>query len=78
MDTLRTKILAAFLIGMLCTLGVQFVRDWVGIVNARLDSIEQYLAGQELMRQMGVQPQMHEEKEPSHKGELSLPERWKV
>ncbi len=79
MDTFRVKMLIAFLAGMLCVLGVQFVRDFAAEVHFRLDHIEQYLSQREMLEQMqrqGVAPQSAPER--SHKGELSQPQRWKV
>jgi len=39
MGTQRTKILAAFLAGMICTLCVLIARDYEANVNARFDRI---------------------------------------
>ena len=62
MDTLRVKILAAFLAGMICTLGVLIIRNYIDQRR-----VEQQL--QELPQRVI---------EPSHRYELSKPERWKV
>lgn len=73
MGILRSKILAAFLAGVLFTLGVLTVRDYVAAVTFRLDRIEQYLTQQSMMQRIAPQaaPQ-------SHKGEMRKPQQWKV
>jgi hypothetical protein len=77
MGTLRTKVLAAFLAGMVCTLGVLTVREWVDRVERHINAIEQYLESHPIPQLMmpDSAPQSHKE---SHKGELSKPQQWKV
>jgi hypothetical protein len=48
MNTLRAKCLAAFLAGILCTLGVLTVREFAAMVVFRLDRIERFLSQQEM------------------------------
>ena len=74
MNTLRVKILAAFLAGILSTLGVLTVRDFVAEVRFRIDRIEQFLTQQEMLRQ-GMVPQSAPQLE---KGLLREPQRMKV
>ena len=68
------KVVIAFLMGVLITLSVFYVRDSYSIINARLDRIEQYLS-QQYFQQREVVPQSVPR---SHKGELSNPLQWKV
>lgn len=69
MNAVRVKVLAAFLAGMLCTLGVLTARNFVLLINERFDRIEQYLSSHPIPQ--FVVPQ-------SQKGALSQPQQWKV
>ncbi len=76
MGTLRTKVLAAFLAGILITLGVLTIRGWVDHVERHINAIEEYLTAHPIPQlQLQEIPQSHKE---SHKGEISKPQQWKV
>jgi hypothetical protein len=63
---------------MLCTVGALIVREWVQLVNLKLDAIENYLTSHpipQLVLPEGA-PQSHRER--GHKGEISKPDQWKV